>query len=101
MNFPKLTSVMVICGPLSTLYAPSADAVTAYRGHGPKVTLLSSNIKSPISPKDFAEATRVLSVGGVNRYSSTKPIIRSTSALPRNASALMVPSSALARQLRR
>ena len=67
MNLPKLTSVIVICGPLYTLYAPSADAVTAYRGHGPIVTLLSSNIKFPIFPKEFAEATGVLSVGGVKQ----------------------------------
>ncbi|MEE2873044.1 MAG: hypothetical protein VX893_09015 [Candidatus Latescibacterota bacterium] len=67
MNFPKLTSVIVLCGLLSALYAPSADAVTTYRGRGIYVTLLSSNIKFPIFPKEFAEATGVLSVGGVKQ----------------------------------
>ena len=67
MHFPKLTSVLVICGLLSALYAPSADAVNTYRGRGTYVTLLRSNIKFPIPPKEFAEATGVLSVGGVNQ----------------------------------
>ena len=101
VNFPKLTSVIVLCGLLSALYAPSADAVTTYRGRGTYVTLLSSNIKSQFSPRNLPKPPACSLSAGSNRYSSTKQIIRSASALPRNASALMVPVSVLARHLRR
>jgi len=67
MNFAKLTSIILLCGLLSTLDVPSADAVTTYRGHGTYFTLLSSNIKFPIFTKEFTESTGVLSVGGVKQ----------------------------------